>query len=222
MRMLSFLLAVSLIGCSGTGADARRRPKPPPPPPSGPVCSDWEIGPVIGSVNYSLGLPLRPTLEANGECSFAISTTAEPHYITRPISGLVGKTKMTLVFRAEGAAGTIIHGKGCAIGSPSAIVPYFQRSGDNWNTDGWRWWATYPSAKLYPFNAPMAGSVTANFSGPWTSVETMTATSHPSQFSAAKINAARIGFTFANCTGQGHGARATAPIKFVISSFNVE
>lgn len=217
MRCTALVLALSLLACD-EDADAKRRPKPPPPP-TGPVCSDWEIGPVISGYNYSLGLPLHPTLEANGECSFAISTTAEPHYITRAINGLAGKTKMTLVYRAEGAVGTLIHGKGCAVTSPSSIVPYFQRAGDNWSADGYRWWAPYARIRL---DKPSAGAVAVLFAGPWVAHYSLTAVANPTQFAAAKTNAGRIGFTFANCEGQGHGARATAPVKFVIASFTVE
>ena len=39
---------------------------------------------------------------------------------------------------------------------------------------------------------------------------------NPNEFAAAKASADRVGFTFGNCQGYGHGARATAPVKFVV------
>ena len=36
-----------------------------------------------------------------------------------------------------------------------------------------------------------------------------------------KAHADRVGFTFANCEGFGHGARATAPVRFVVTRFQV-
>lgn len=181
-----------------------------------PVTS-WEIGPVIHGRNYSLA-PSRPSNFGNG-WGFAISRTAQPHYVTFKHGSLRGKKQIRMRFRVEGPAGAIIHGAKCPAGSPSAVTLYFQRAGDNWATDGGRWWASFASASV---SGPMGETeIVAPLNGKWTSVLNMTAVNSPYEFAAAKAQADRVGFTFANCEGLGHGARATAPVKFVVTRFQV-
>ena len=202
---LAFLLTLCLAACDGGGNPARE-------PRQAQQDSAWEIGPVIDGKNYSLGLPLRPTTFADG-WGFAISPTAEPHYITKRAT-LAGKTVMRMRYRVEGD-GTI-YGKGCALSSPSAVTLYFQKANDDWRTDGNRWWATFASV---PLSRAGEYSIEAPLDGAWTSVYKLTADAP--EFAVAKRNADRVGFTFANCEGYGHGARATAPMQFIVTSFEV-
>lgn len=177
----------------------------------------WEIGPVIRDRNHSLGLS-RPSPFKDG-WGFAISPTAQPHYVTFRHGSLRGKTQFRMRFRVEGPRGAIVHGAKCPTGSPSAVTLYFQRAGDDWTRDGGRWWASFASVQL---NGPMAeAEIVAPLNGRWTSVLKMTALNDPGAFAEAKANADRVGFTFANCQGLGHGARATAPVKFVVTSYRV-
>uniref|UniRef100_UPI0038688432 hypothetical protein n=1 Tax=Sphingomonas sp. TaxID=28214 RepID=UPI0038688432 len=112
-----------------------------------------------------------------------------------------------------------IHGAKCPYGSPSAVTLNFQRRGDDWATDGGRWWATYAKDQN---KGPMAETeIVAPLNAKWTSVQNMTAKTNAIEFAAAKANADRVGFTFANCEGFGHGARATVPVKFVVTRFEV-
>jgi hypothetical protein len=188
-----------------------------PPPRTNPMdASLWEIGPIIGRTNYSVGLPLHPTPETNG-FSFAIGPIQQPHYVTYIHGSLRGKTLVHISYRIEGSETAIIHGANCATSSPSSINLYFQEENDNWVTDGKRWWATFAKKRL------VLGShvVEARLDGPWTSVEDMNATTHPTIFNQAKNNAYRVGFTFSNCTGQGHGVTATEPVKFIVTDFKV-
>lgn len=186
-------------------------------PVGGVPASAWEIGPVIKGRNYSPGLQ-RPSLFANG-WGFAIGPRSGPHYVTFPHGSLRGKRQIRMRFRVDGPRGAIIHGAKCAPGSPSAVTLYFQRQGDNWATDGERWWAQFASVSL---NGPTGErQIVAPLNGPWRSVLTMTAASHPAQFARAKAEAGRVGFTFANCEGLGHGARASQPVRFVVTDFRV-
>ena len=178
----------------------------------------WEIGPIIRQHNYSFGLPRIPDNQAP-TWSFAISPTAEPHYVTFSHGSLTGKTQIKMRFRVDGPPGAVVHGAKCPSGSPSAVTLYFQREGDDWATDGGRWWATFASVAL---QGPMAEvEIAAPLDANWTSVLEMTAKHNPNEFAGAKANADRVGFTFGNCEGFGHGARATMPVKFVVSSFEV-
>lgn len=177
----------------------------------------WEIGPVINGRNHSQGL-FRPSQFERG-WGFIIGPRSEPHYVTFRHGSLRGKTQIRMRFRVEGPNGAIIHGAKCPTGSPSAVTLFFQREGDNWRADGARWWATFAKVSL---RGPMAETeIVAPLNAGWTSVLKMNAENNPNEFAAAKANADRVGFTFANCEGFGHGARATMPVKFVVTSFQV-
>lgn len=203
------LAALLLAACEGDdGGSPSRSPATVP---------AWEIGPVIDGKNYSKGLPLRPTQYADG-WGFPISATAEPHYVTTRIDSLVGKSQIRLRFKVEGD-GTI-HGAGCPVDSPSKVSLYVQRDDDEWQMNGWRWWHGPSSVKL-------AGAGTHEIVAPlddtaWRSVEGMTAASSPVNWTATKRDTHRVGFTFGNCEGAGHGARATAPVRFVVTAFGIE
>lgn len=208
MNVQARLLALFAAGLlSAAGASARTMPP----------ASAWEIGPVIHDRNYSPGLS-RPSPLEDG-WGFAISPWAEPHYVTFRHGSLRGKTQIRMRFRVEGPEGAMIHGAKCPTGSPSAVTLYFQREGDDWATDGGRWWATFASV-------PLAGStgeieIVAPLDANWTSVSTMTAANDPDAFAAARLDAGRVGFTFANCEGVGHGARASVPVRFVVTRFQI-
>lgn len=177
----------------------------------------WEIGPVVNQRNYSLG-PTRPARFERG-WGFTIGPRTEPHYVTFSHGSLRGKTQIRMRFRVEGRSGAIIHGATCPTRSPSAVTLYFQRKGDDWASDGGRWWASFASVRL---RGPMAETqIVAPLDARWTSVLRMNAKNSPGEFAAAKADADRVGFTFANCRGFGHGARATVPVRFVVTSFEV-
>lgn len=177
----------------------------------------WEIGPIIKDRNYSRGL-FRPSEFKDG-WGFVISPTREPHYVTFRHGSLTGKKLIKMRFRVEGPKGAIIHGAKCPTRSRSAVTLYFQSRGDNWRSDGARWWASFAKVKL---RGPMAETeIVAPLDARWTSVYSQNAQKNPREFAAAKRHADRVGFTFANCEGYGHGARATAPVRFVVTSFQV-
>jgi hypothetical protein len=179
--------------------------------------SSWEIGPIINGRNYSLALPGPSQL--GDDFGLTISPNAEPHYVTFSHGSLRGKTQIRMRYRVDGPRGAVIHGAKCSTGSPSAVTLYFQREDDDWATDGGRWWATFASVQL---NGPMAErEIVVPLNANWTSVLKMTAGNNPDEFSAAKAHAGRVGFTFANCDGYGHGARATVPVRFVVTRFQV-
>jgi hypothetical protein len=169
----------------------------------------WQIGPVIDGVNYSKGVHI----EGN---SFTLSPTAQPHYVTKASGPLKGKTAIRLRYRVEGDA--TIHGANCSTTSPSKVTIYFQREGDNWAKAGYRWWATFASKQL---SGAGEYEITAPLSGRWTDIESANAHDDNPLFDRALEETARVGFTFANCTGYGHGAQATGPMQFTIVEYTV-
>ena len=177
----------------------------------------WQIGPVIDGRNYSRGLS-SPSQFRDG-WGFQIGPASEPHYVTFRHGSLHGKRQIRMRFRVEGPAGARIFGAKCPLNSPSAVTLYFQRSGDDWSTDGGRWWATFATRQL---NGPTGETeIVAPLNAKWSSVIRKNAANSPAEFAAAKLYADRVGFTFANCEGFGHGARATAPVRFVVTKFHV-
>ena len=199
------LACLLLAGCDGDS---------PPSSPRAPTAA-WEIGPVIEGVNYSKGLPRHVA------GSFAISPTAEPHYVTRPISGLVGKSSIRLRFKIDGAPGAFIYGAprsdGRECGGASAVALYFQRAGDDWSgRPGWRWWHPVTARIREAGEGELTASLTDDR---WAS---MGETGNAALFAKAKAEAVRVGFTFANCEGRGHGARASEPMRFTVLEFAIE
>lgn len=179
--MRSFVLALLLLSACSGGVPA-------PASDSSPV---WEIGPTISGHNYS-----------TGSVAGAVITVQDVHYITRPSGPLSGSMSVSFHLSAP------LTGTGCDK-SPATASLYFQKQGDDWSSDGGRWWATFATVTLdhagdYSMMAPM--------SGPWTSVQSMTAKANPQQFADAREHAANVGFTLGNCTGYGHGASGNATI----------
>lgn len=177
----------------------------------------WEIGPMIGGRNYSRG-PTRPSLSAAG-LSVAIGPDAEPHYVSFRHGSLQGKRRIRMRFRVEGPSGAIIYGAKCPTGTPSGVTLFFQRGDDDWASDGGRWWATFATVSLA--GPKRETEIIAPLNANWSSVLSMTAANHPAEFAAAKAATGRVGFTFANCEGFGHGARATMPVRLVVTRFEI-
>lgn len=180
--------------------------------------ADVQIGPVIGRRNYSIGLPLNPTPVAEGGWQFPLGPDYEPHYVTARLGSLEGKSRISMRFAVDLADGAVIHGAKCSEQSRGTVELYFQRRGDDWATDGWRWWASFAPIPLSEGEFTISASLTSN----WTSVQNKSAASDPDDFRASVRDADRVGFTFGNCTGRGHGIRATGPGTFRLLEFKVE
>lgn len=141
------------------------------------------------------------------------------NYVTFKYGSLSGKTHIVLDYRIEMDPSVTIHPTCCAEFQSIGPTVYFQQKGDDWKTDGKRWWATFNSPSPikpgeYHMDIPLDGA--------WTSVSTMTAALNPQQFATAKINAERVGVTFGGGTGYGHGVYADGPARFVVTSFRIE
>jgi hypothetical protein len=132
---------------------------------------------------------------------------------------LAGKSKIVLKYRIEGDPNVSFFPACCPTFESIGPTLYFQQSGDDWNTDGKRWWATFEirhPIQLGEFE------ISVPLDGRWTSVEKMTAESNPNQFATAKQQADRVGFTFGGGDGYGHGVYANGSARFVLTSFKIE
>jgi hypothetical protein len=194
----------------------------PAPSPSVELVTDangWEIGPIIKGTNYSIGMPLRPTQNGNEWYFDFPLSQGSVHYLTYRFGSLSGRSRIVMKYRIEMDPGTLLHPPCCADMISVGPTPYFQRANDDWQTDGYRWWASYASPMPI---TPGEHEITVQLDGPWTSVFTKTAATDPSGFAKAKANAERIGFTFGGGDGLGHGLYADGSARFVLESFRVE
>ncbi len=180
--------------------------------------SGWQVGPVVNGKNYSKGCTIKK--EPGAVISFPISPTDEPHYVTTSCGSLAGKRRIQARFKITGPADAIIHGAGDSPLRQSAITLYFEVEKPNWAADGGRWWAK--GQKHRPLLVNTEFEIVVGFDEPWGSVLSMTSTKNPARFAKDRADAGRIGFTFANSSGSGHGAVATKPVKVTLLKWVVE
>lgn len=183
------------------------------------IAQNWEIGPVINGSNYSIGMPLNPTQTPDGWAFDFPLAPGSVHYVTFPFGPLVGKSHIVMHYRIEADPGVQIIPVCCSALPAIGPTIYFQQQGDDWKSDGKRWWATFDTkisivAGDYQLDIPLDGQ--------WTSVSAMTAQSNPQEFKTAKENAARVGFTLGGGDGFGHGVYATGRARLVVTDFKVE
>lgn len=185
--------------------------------------SAWTIGPIIGTRNYSVGMPLHPTPRRGGFFHIDLPTApGSVHYVTFPHGSLAGKSRIVLRYRIEAAPGVRIVPT-TAPNLPSILTLYFQRGGDNWRARGrfetYRWYATFAS-----HSPVVAGDhvMVAPLSGNWTAVGTSSARTAPTAFREAMADADQVGFVMGGGDGYGHGAHATGRARLVVTDFRVE
>lgn len=213
MRLI-ILAALALTAC---GSENRPRPIPTPPAIGVMNPAAWEVGPILSGKNYSAGVALHPSAQAGGLAIDLPLAGGHAGYVTFRHGSLTGKSRIVLRYRVEMEPGVAIVPKCCA-GLPSAITVYFQRRGDDWSTDGWRWWFT--SGTVSPITAGTF-EIIAPLSGHWTSVEREDSEIDRASFAAAVADADRVGFTLGGGDGYGHGVYATGPARIVITGFEV-
>lgn len=242
------LLASTISACGGGGGGGgggapSTAPGTPPPVPVGPSPpapaptptpspasslmdpSKWEIGPIINGTNYSVGMPLRPSLHPDGwsiDLPQPTSEVGHAHYITTQSDSLAGKTRIVLKYKIEAEAGVRILPR-TNPDLPSLLTLYFQRAGDNWTGSGdyetYRWWATF---RTHVDLKPGEYEMVVRFDEIWTAVQSSTAATRPSAFQTAMQYASRVGFTLGGGDGYGHGVFATGPARIIVTDFRIE
>lgn len=188
--------------------------------------ANWEIGPIIGGTNYSIGMPLHPSPHPEGwviELPYPTNVEGSVHYVTMPTGSLAGKTKVTMRYRIEADPGVKILPTNFP-GSPSMLTLYFQRANDTWSAKGpmeaYRWYASF--SRHSPLTPKGDALVEARFDQDWTAILTSSRQNNPSGYAEALSGAARVGFVLGGGDGAGHGVYATGPARIVVTSFQVE
>jgi hypothetical protein len=164
-------------------------------------------------------MPLNPTQTTDGWAFDFPLAPGKVGYVTYRFGSLAGKSRIVMRYRIEADPTVQIFPMCCPQLDSIGPTLYFQQRGDDWNTDGKRWWATFDTRHPiqggeYELNIPLDGA--------WTSVFTMTAQSNPQQFANAKQNADRVGFTLGGGDGYGHGVYANGVARIVVTSFRIE
>jgi hypothetical protein len=223
--MRALLPLLLLAACEGDKPPREYKPKPTVEQPQ-PALTSWQIGPWSMEMNYSHNMPLHPTSNPDGSFYFDFGPGQSVHYVTGPTGSLANAKQIRARFKVEGDPDTGIHGKDCGSG-PSGVTLFFslphQGSREervNWSYDSQRWWATF--AHHAPLKVNTEFEIVAPLDARWTSVMVINAEDHPGIFAGDKASAGRVGFTFSNCTGYGHGATATKPVRFTVLEFVVE
>ena len=164
-------------------------------------------------------MPLNPTQTSDGWAFNFPLSQGSVNYVTFRYGSLAGKSHIVIHYRIDADPTVKFFPVCCAQLDSIGPTLYFQQTGDNWTTDGMRWWATFASPSPikpgdYTMDVPLDGA--------WTSVSTMTAAKNPTEFQSAKQNADRVGFTFGGGDGYGHGVYADGAARFVLISFTIE
>jgi hypothetical protein len=183
------------------------------------VASNWEIGPIIDGRNYSAGMPLHPTQTPDGWAFDFPLAPGKIGYITYKYGSLAGKSRIVMHYRIEADPDVQFLPPCCPQLLAQGPAGYFQQKGDDWNTDGERWWASFNTP--YPMG-PGERELILPLDARWTSVFTMSADSDPAQFAKAKQNAERVGFTMGGGDGYGHGTYVTGRARMVVTAFSIE
>lgn len=184
--------------------------------------TNWQIGPIMDGVNYSVNMPLNPSKHPEGwviEFPHPDAVAGSVHYVTMPVGSLAGKTKVSMTYRVETDDGVIIYPTNFP-GSPSIITLYFQRNNLGWSVDfeNWRWYATF-SSKM-PIVAG-TNTLDAGFDQNWTAVLTSSRDKNLDAFNTSLADAGRIGFVLGGGDGYGHGVYSTGPARIIVTSFTI-
>lgn len=203
-KLLLIAIVYLLTACGGGGGGGS---PPPAQPSSGWVTQfsgEWPLT-SLGPDSFQLDIPQV------GQGSV--------HYVTRPVGGLSGYSRIQMRYRVEMAEGTrIVPLK--APDAPSILTLYFQRAGDQMNAEyeAYRWFASFTSQ--FPITAG-EHLIEAGFDQNWTAVLSSTRENNPSAYNAALAEASRVGFVLGGGTGLGHGVYATGPARIVVLEYKL-
>lgn len=186
---------------------------------------DWQIGPIIRSKNYSVGMPLYPVQQGRRlhfEFPYPTAAVGHVHYLTFNHGPLVGKRSIVLRYRIDAAPGVKFVSREHPQ-LPATLSLYFQRRGDNWSGKGrfeaYRWYS--PNETLVSLR-PGEHMLKIDLNDTrWISVWGHHASTNLGAFTAAIEETERVGFVFGSREGRGHGVYTTGPARFTVISFEV-
>lgn len=184
----------------------------------------WQIGPVIGGRNYSVGMPRAPMPAGRGwqfDFPYPHEGAGHVHYVTFNPGSLAGKSRIVVRYRVDAAPGVRFASRRNAA-QPATVSLYFQRRGDSWSGRGqyehFRWFA--PAAAVRELR-PGVHEMSVSLRDGWTSVLGRPAAANPQAFHAAIGETQSVGLLFGSAAGRGHGVFATGPARFTLISFRI-
>lgn len=187
---------------------------------------NWDIGPDVRGVNYSVGMPVKPTPTGKRGWSFAFPypnrDAGHVHAVTYNSGPLAGATKIVMRYRIDAAPGVQFAPQEGS-GEPATVSLYFQRRGDNWSGrrkyEFYRWYI--PATAVQEITRG-EHSITVNLADlGWTSVMGRRAANHPAQFHDAQAQTSQIGIAFGSPTSRAHGVYSTGPARFTLIEFRI-
>ena len=95
---------------------------------------DWEIGPVIRSKNYSVGMPLHPVRLDKGwyfDFPYPDVRSGHVHYVTFDPGSLAGKTRIIIRYKIKADQNVRFVSREYP-DKIATVSLFFQRSGDTW------------------------------------------------------------------------------------------
>lgn len=233
MRLLLLASAALLLAsCEDDDSGSTGWPPPRPPSSSHLTAGNWELGPPI---RQQKGEPKTPSPASDGIFQFQWKPRLTSiHYVTYPHGSLTGATQIRMRYRIDAEEGAFLYGTRCPETTKSFVSIYFQRHGDTWfandEYEAYRWWfrdqrgATTPGTHeiVAPLNG-MWGAISGSISKPLpVGVDPGKRVYNPEGFREAVLEAQRVGFTFSNCDGLGHGAMSTGPVKFTLLEWEIK
>lgn len=217
-------LAFTIQGCGG-GDHSSPRPIPAPPPGAQDEATAWEIGPIVQGSNISQGMPLHPSVIADGLAfDFPQPNDAAGH--VHSLTFVHGPLKLgnclNLRYRITADSGVRILPRNYPTNDYATAALFFQRKGDDWSGQGakeaYRWYGTSQPIHLEP---GAQGEVQLCRDDLWTAVISSSSVSNRAAFLDAWANAERVGFVLGGGTGWAHGVYATGPARMEFN-FTVE
>lgn len=174
-----------------------------------PTKTGWHIGPVIGGMSYSPGMPARPTPQGAGwYFDFPTEPTSHVHYVQwfspPPLSGSI---RVRLAVTGGGFVPQEYPDR------PALVSLIIQRRGDNWqadtNTVSYRWFSRQ-SQVLEPGEYELTVPLDVSEWGDVYNVQ------DAARFAETLREVESIGLVFGSDGGRGHGVYATGPSRFTL------
>lgn len=188
--------------------------------------ANWEIGPDVRGINYSVGMPLKPSPAGARGWSFAFPYPSREaghvHAITYNSGPLINASKIVMRYRIS-AARSVRFEPQESPGQPGTVSLYFQRRGDNWSAkrkyEFYRW---YIPAQAMRELSPGENEIVVSLSDPnWISVMGNNAANSPTFFREALAQTERIGIAFGGPSGRAHGVYSSGPARFTLKEFQI-
>lgn len=184
----------------------------------------WQIGPVIGRRNHSVGMPLSPRPGRGGwffDFPYPSVRAGHVHYVTFNHGSLAGKRRIVMRYRIDAAPGVrFVPREKPSL--PATVSLFFQRRGDTWSGRGpyetYRWWS--PNNMVLDLR-PGVHELSVGLSQEWISVNGRPASALPAEYQEAIRNAGRVGFVLGTREARGHGVFSTGPARLTVLSFRV-